>query len=158
MVAMPEGTGTLRWSAYEHEHIERGSDWYWALGIIAVCAAVTSIIFGNFLFALLILVAAGTIGILASQPPELHEFEINEKGIRIGKNTHGYDTVVSFWVDDERIDPQLLVDTKTMLSPNLIIPIGDMDPETIRDYMLEHAEEIPMTEPISHKILEIFGF
>jgi hypothetical protein len=157
---MPEGTGTLLWEAYEHEHIERGSDWYWALGIIAVCAAVTSIIFSNFLFALLIVVAAGTIGIIASRPPELHEFEISEKGIRIGKNMHAYDTVVSFWVDEERIDPQLLVDTTTFLSPNLIIPIGDMDPEIIREYLREHskAEEIPMTEPIAHKILEIFGF
>ena len=83
---MPEATpGTLRWSAYEHEHIERGSDWFWALGVIAVSAAITSVLFGNVLFAILILVAAMTIGLVAQRPPELHEFEITEKGIRIGQ-------------------------------------------------------------------------
>jgi hypothetical protein len=155
---MPEHEGTLRWEAYEHEHIERGSDWYWALGIIAACAAVTSIIFGNFLFALLILVAAFTIGIIARQPPELHEFELNEKGIRIGKNFHPFDTVVSFWVDDELEEPLLLVDTTTFMSPNLVIPIGDIEPETIRAHLRDRVEEIPMKEPLAHKILEFFGF
>lgn len=153
-----EGTGVLRWEAYEHEHIERGSDWYWALGIIAACAAVTSIIFGNFLFALLILVAAFTIGIIARQPPELHEFELNQKGIRIGKNFHPFDTIISFWVDDELAEPLLLVDTTTFMSPNLVIPIGDIDPETIREHLRERVDEKPMKEPLAHKILEFFGF
>jgi hypothetical protein len=156
---MPENlSAPLRWQAYEHEHIERGSDWFWALGIIAACAAVTSIIFGNFLFALLIIIAAFTIGIIAKQPPELHEFELNEKGIRIGKTLHTYDTIVSFWVDDELEEPLLLVDTTTFMAPNLIIPIGDMDPEAIREYLRDRVEEVPMKEPIAHKILEFFGF
>ncbi|MFZ2886749.1 MAG: hypothetical protein WA021_02935 [Minisyncoccia bacterium] len=155
---MPEETGTLRWEAYEHEHIERGSDWYWALGVIAVCAAVTSILFGNFLFALLIIVAAFTIGLIASRPPELHEFEINDKGIRIGKNMHSFDTIVSFWVDEELDEPLLLVDTVTFMTPNLIIPIADIEPGLIRAFLGERVEEVPMKEPLAHKILEFFGF
>lgn len=156
---MPDkGTGTLRWSAYEHEHIERGSDWFWALGVIAVSAALTSVLFGNFLFAVLILVSATTIGLIARKPPEMHEFEISEKGIRIGQTMHPYETVISFWVDDELEKPLLLIDTTTFMSPNLIIPIDDMHPDTIREYMRPHATEIPMKEPLAHKILEFFGF
>jgi hypothetical protein len=153
-----ESEGTLRWEAYEHEHVERGSDWYWALGIIAVCAAVTAILFSNFLFAVLILVAAFTIGIIARQPPELHEFELGDKGIRIGKTLHPYDTVISFWVDDELEEPLLLVDTTTFMAPNLVIPIGDMNPDDIRAFLRERAEEVPMKEPLAHKIIEFFGF
>lgn len=153
-----EGTGSLQWEAYEHEHIERGSDWYWALGIIAACAAVTSILFSNFLFALLIVVAALTIGLIASRPPELHEFEINDKGVRIGKNMHPYVSIISFWVDDELEEPLLLVDTTKFMTPNLVIPVGDMDPEIIRERLRAHTEEVPMKEPIAHKILEFFGF
>jgi len=156
---MPEQTqGVLRWSAYEHEHIERGSDWFWALGIIAVSAALTSILFGNILFALLIIVAAGTIGLLAKQPPELHEFEINERGIRIGNETHPYDAMISFWVDDTLDEPLLLVDTTAFLSPNLVIPIDDISPEAIRGVLREKVDEVPMREPLAHKILEFFGF
>lgn len=156
---MPESTSApLVWSAYEHEHIERGSDWFWALGIIAVSAALTSVLFANVLFAILILVAALTIGLIARHPPELHEFEITEKGIRTGKTMHPYENVISFWVDDELEEPLLLVDTTTFMSPNLIIPLGEMEPETIRGYLQERVEEIPMKEPIAHKILEFFGF
>ena len=155
---MPEHGGTLRWEAYEHEHIERGGDWYWALGIIAVCAAITSILFSNFLFALLIVVAAFTIGIIASRPPELHDFEISEKGIRIGNDVHTYDSIISFWLDDELDEPLLLVDTTTFMSPNLVIPIDTMDPEHIRSYLRTYVDEVPMKEPAAHKILEFFGF
>ncbi len=156
---MPDAeTGILRWEAYEHEHIERGSDWFWALGIIAACGAITSIIFGNFLFALVIAAAAFTIGLIAKHPPVLHEFEINDKGIRIGNDLHAYASIISFWVDEELEEPLLLVDTTKFMAPNLIIPIGDMDPEEIREYLLQHTKEVPMKEPLAHKILEFFGF
>ena len=156
---MPDADrGILRWSAYEHEHIDRGSDWFWALGVIAVSAALTSLLFGNVLFALLIVVAATTIGLIAKKPPELHEFEISDKGIRIGRTLHPYDTVISFWVDEEEEKPLLLVDTVTFMTPNLIIPIGELHPDDIRERLRPHAEEVPMKEPIAHKILEFFGF
>ncbi|PIR82503.1 hypothetical protein COU20_01735 [Candidatus Kaiserbacteria bacterium CG10_big_fil_rev_8_21_14_0_10_59_10] len=149
---------SLRWSAYEHEHIERGSDWFWALGIIAVCAALTSILFNNILFALLILVAATTLGLLANRPPELHEFEISERGIRVANTLHSYDEIIAFWVDEESANaPLLLVDTVKFMSPNLIIPLDGVEPAEVRNYLRERAEERPMQEPLSHRILEFFG-
>lgn len=156
---MPESSSApLRWSAYEHEHIERGSDWFWALGIIAVSAALTSILFANVLFALLILIAATTIGLIAQHPPELHEFEISEKGIRTGKIMHPYEKIIAFWIDEELEEPLLLVDTTAFMTTNLVIPIGDIAPDDIRAFLSDRVEEIPMKEPLAHKILEFFGF
>lgn len=156
---MPDAPqGTLRWSAYEHQHIERGSDWFWALGIIAVSAALTSILFGNVLFAILILLAAFTIGMIARQPPEMHEFELTDRGVRIGEDFHPFDSIVSFWVDDELPEPLLLIDTTTFMSPNLVMPIGNTPAETIRTHLRAYVEEVPMKEPLAHKILEFFGF
>ena len=34
--AVAEITRAITWEAPEHNHIEKTSDWYWALGIIAV--------------------------------------------------------------------------------------------------------------------------
>jgi hypothetical protein len=156
---MPEAEPeTLRWEAYEHEHIERKTEWYIALGVIAVSGAITSILFGNVLFAAVILLAAVTLGLIASRPPELHEFEISKKGIRIGHEFHAYKEIISFWVDDELDEPLLLVDTTKIMAPNLVIPIGDKHPDEIRTYLRERADEVPMKEPIAHKILEFFGF
>lgn len=155
---MAEGPA-LRWSAYEHEHIERGSDWFWALGIAAVAIALTALIFHDLLFGILVLVAATTLGLLARTPPELANFEISERGIRVNGVLHRYDHIISFWVEDEHHAdrPLLLVDTTKFMSPNLIIPIEHIDPSIIRAFLKEHCEETPMKEPIAHKILEFLG-
>lgn len=158
MCDMPESPVHLSWEAYEHEHIERSSEWFWALGIIAVCAAITSILFGNILFAILIAIASTTIGLIASRPPLLHQFEITERGVRTGPTLHPYNTILAFWVDEELPEPLLLIDTTRPLSPNLVIPLGDLEPEHVREVLSHYAEEHPMKEPLSHKILEFFGF
>ncbi|MCR4325398.1 MAG: hypothetical protein NUV59_01155 [Patescibacteria group bacterium] len=155
---MAEMTGTLRWSAYEHEHMERGSDWFWALGVVAVSSAVVSLLFHNILFAILILLAAALFALLANVPPELITFEVSERGVRVGNVLHRFDEIISFWVEDESgAHPTLLVDTTKPLAPNLIIPIHDVDPHAVRLFLREHAEEVPMKEPFAHKIIEFFG-
>ena len=151
--------GPLRWSAYEHEHIERGSEWFWALGVVALCIALTSILFHNALFAILILVAAGTIAMLANIPPDIIEFEVSERGVRVGRELHRYDEIIAFWVEDEADGPpMLLVDTTKFMAPNLIIPIETVAPSELRAFLKEHADEVPMKEPLAHKVLEFFGF
>ncbi len=155
---MAEGPA-LRWSAYEHEHIERGADWFWALGIVAISVAVTAIILHDVLFGVLVLVAAVTLGLLARTPPDLASFEISERGIRVNGILHRWDHIISFWVEDEHHTdrPLLLVDTTKWMSPNLIIPIEDIDPHLIRTFLKEHTKEMPMKEPVAHKILEFLG-
>ena len=148
----------LRWSAYEHEHVERGGDWFWALGIVAVCAAVVAVLFHDFFFAVLIVLAATTIGMLARTPPELMEFELSERGIKAGGTMHRFEEVLGFWVEDHNVErPMLLVDTTKFMAPNLIIPIEGIDPHTVREYLRARTKEVPMKEPVAHKILEFFG-
>ncbi len=155
---MPHGPA-LRWSAYEHDHIERGADWFWALGIVAVSIALTAIILHDVLFGVLVVVAAFTHGLLARTPPDLAHFEISERVIRVNGVLHRWDHIISFWVEDEHHTdrPLLLVDTTKWMSPNLIIPIEEIDPHLLRTFLKEHSKETPMKEPIAHKILEFLG-
>ena len=149
----------LRWSAYEHEHIERGADWFWALGIAAVAIAITAIILHDALFGILIIVAAFTLALLSRTPPDIARFELSERGIRVNGELHRWDHIIAFWVEDEHHDgrPLLLVDTTKFLSPNLIIPIEEIDPHVVRTFLKAHAQERHMKEPVAHKILEFFG-
>jgi len=156
---MPHEHVTLRWSAYEHEHIVRGRDWYVALGIVAVSIAVTSSLFHDVLFSILILVAAATIALHSRTEPELANFELSDKGIRVNGQLHRFSHIISFWVEDEHAPhrPLLLVDTTKFLAPNLIIPIEHIDPRVVRAYLKERTNERHMKEPVSHKILEFLG-
>ena len=151
-------TPALRWSAYEHEYFERSSDWYWALGIVAISIALTAIILHNFFFGLLILVAAVALGLIAQTPPELAHIELSDRGIRINGLLHRWDHIISFWVEEEHdAPPMLLVDTTKFMSPNLIIPIEEIDPSLVRTFLKAHAKEKHMHEPVAHKILEFLG-
>src|SRR3989344_6232643 len=155
---MISGFGSIRWQAQEHEHIERGRDWFLALGIAAACVAAISILFNNVLFAILILVGAGVLALLARTPPTLVEFELSDRGIRVGDVMHRYEEVISFWVEEHDANPPiLLVDTTKWLSPNIVMPIESVDPKEVRAYLLERADEVPMKESAAHKILEFFG-
>jgi hypothetical protein len=156
---MTDSPVVLRWSAYEHEHIQRGSDWFWALGIAAISIAITSVLFHNFLFAVLILVAALALALLANKPPDLAQFEISSRGIRVNDTLHRYDDIISFWVEEEKMPhrPLLLVDTTKPFAPNLIIPMEHVDAAQVRSFLQQHTKETPMKEPIAHKILEFFG-
>ncbi len=154
---MPEGSPSLEWYAYEHEYFERGADWFWALGIVSVSIAVTAVMLHNSLFGLLILIAAVTIALISRHPPELSHIQISHRGIRINAVLHRWDHIISFWVDDETASPMLLIDTTKFLSPNLIIPLNDVDPLEVREFMKAFAEEKHMQEPLSHKILDFFG-
>ncbi len=148
----------LRWSAYEHEHVERGPDWFWALGIVAVSVALTAIILHDILFGVLVIAAAFTLGLLARTAPDLASFEVSERGIRVNGALHRWDHIISFWVEDEhRGRPLLLVDTTKFLSPNLIIPIEEIDPHLLRTFLKAHTKEVHMKEPLAHKILEFLG-
>ncbi|PIR84149.1 hypothetical protein COU18_00115 [Candidatus Kaiserbacteria bacterium CG10_big_fil_rev_8_21_14_0_10_51_14] len=155
---MPPQRTVLRWSAYEHEHIPRGKDWYYALGIIAASAALTSILFHNVLFGILIIIAAVILGMLANVPPEIARFEVSDRGIRVNETLHTYEEIISFWVEEEKGPrPMLLVDTIKFMAPNLIIPLENIDAHVVRTYLQEHVKEVPMREPFAHKILELFG-
>ena len=156
---MPGENIVLRWSAYEHEHVERGSDWYWALGIVAVCIAVIAILLNDFLFAVLILVAAATLALHSRTPPDISNFELSERGMRVNGVMHRFDQIISFYVDEEHHSgrPLLLVDTTKVMSPNLIIPIEHVDPRHVRAFLKERCEEVHMKEPITHKIFEFLG-
>lgn len=155
---MAEKHMVLRWEAFEHDHIERGADWYWALAIIAVSIALISILLHNVLFAVVILIAALTLALVSRTPPDLASFELSDRGVRVNGALHRFDEIISFWVEDEHDHrPLLLVDTKKFLSPNLIIPIEGIDPRLVRTYLKERCTEKLMKEPLAHKMLEFFG-
>jgi hypothetical protein len=155
---MEDDREVLVWHAYEHEHIEREADWYWAIGIVAFSAALTSVIFGNYLFAFIIVIALGLLAALARHKPELTRFELSKKGVRTGEHMHAYNEIIAFhMIDETEGEPRLLVATKKFSTPILTTPISHFEPEEIRAFLKRHAVEKPLREPIGHRVLEFFG-
>ena len=61
----------ITWSAFEYEHKEKNNDWFWALGIIIVAGALTSLIYGNYFFAMLLIIGGVLMGYFAKKTPRI---------------------------------------------------------------------------------------
>jgi hypothetical protein len=155
--------GKVSWSAPEYEHKERSSDWFWALGIIVVASFGAAVIYGNYFFAVLILLAGILLGFFATKPPGVVEYELNNHGVLIRDRLYPYENIKSFWVatSSSRLPskPTLFIKSERVFMPIISIPIEDAWAEDIADIMLsKNIPEEEMAEHPSEKIMEYFGF
>lgn len=148
----------IRWTALEYGARHHGTDWYWALGIIAVAAGATAIILGNILFAMVIIVGALSLALYAARRPQEIEFEINERGIIIDADLYPYKTLESFWIPEEGA-PRLIVHSKRAFMPQIVIPLGeDVSAGELRELLLDFLDEEEHEESLIEHIAEWLGF
>jgi len=150
----------LEWSSYEHKHIRKSSDWFWVFGIITITGAVISIIFNNILLAIVILTGAFALAVNVAKKPSIINFKVNKRGVIINNKLYLYNSLESFWVEDneEYGAPKLLIKSKKMFATHIIIPIKQVSPSEVRDYLIKYLDEEEDSEPLSQKIVEFFGF
>lgn len=148
----------ITWEAPEFEYTPKGPDWYWTVGIIGVTLIIISILSGNLLFAIVLAFAAVTIGIQGGQKPELIEFGVTRRGVRIDNTLYPFSSLASFWVENNPYEQKLILKSEKNLMPHIIIPIEDIDPEELRHFIIQFLPEEELQEPISHKIMEYLGF
>ena len=157
---MAESFSPISWHAPTHEYAERSTDWYWALGVLALAGAVLAIFFGNILLAVIIGLASFIVGFLAIKEPRMCEIEVNERGVRVDTNLYPYRSLKSFAIDDEsRERVQLIVMTTSILNPELVLPLGDhVTPEQLKAALLQKLPEGEHVESALSRIADVFGF
>ena len=148
----------ISWDAPEHIHTEKTNDWYWAVGIIAITAAALAFIFNSIIFGIFIIVATFAMIVHASKKPKTVHYEVNDRGIVVDSILYPFLTLESFWIDAHEVPSKLLVKSHKTFMPFLSIYIEEVDPEKVRDILLNYIAETEHKEPLSQKILERFGF
>lgn len=148
----------LEWSALEYEEKERSADWFWALGIIVLTASLTSIIYSNYFFAVLLILSGALLGFFAKKKPDTVSYELNEKGLKIRTRLYPYENIKSFWVQTGG-KPILFIKSERAFMPVISIPIEQNFAAQIRSTMLaKNIAEEEMKEHASEKIMESLGF
>ncbi len=148
----------ISWTAPEHIHVEKKPDWYWAVGIITLALAAVAFIFGNIIGGILVVVAAIALVLHASHPPHMITYEINDRGIMANDILYPFLTLDSFWVPHDEFPAKLIIKSRKLLMPFIIIYIDEVDPEEVREIMLTYIAETEHHEPILKHILERLGF
>ncbi len=163
-----ENTINISWQALEYEETNQGNDWFWALGIIVFAVALTSIIYKNYFFALLIIIGGVLLAYFSIKKPEIITYEFNNKGLKVKDRIYPYDGIKHFWVqtnqlkkdaEDTDVNPVLFIHTQRIFLPMFSIPIKEEIALDIRDLLMsKNIEEKQMAEHPSVHIMERLGF
>ena len=148
----------IYWETIEHPYYEKTSDWYWIVGIVGAVLAFLSFLFGNILLAIIFILATATVMIHGARFPGLVSVEIEAEGIHVGHTFYPYTSFKSFSID-EKSDPAILVlETTGFVLSNMRLTIEDVDPEDIRDFLLDHLDELYHEDSVIDHLIHYLGF
>lgn len=148
----------ISWEAPDHLYTDKSNDWYWSVGIITITAAALAFIFNNIIFGIFIVVAAFALIVHASKKPKIVRCEINDRGIVLDNILYPFLSLESFWIDAHDEPPRILVRSHKTFMPFITIYIEEVDPEKVREILLNYIAETEHHEPLAQKLLEKFGF
>lgn len=153
-------TKLLEWDIPEFEYKEKKNDWFWGIGLAALVGVVLSIIAGNYLLAVFVVLATVLVFVYARRQPRIMHMEISEQGIKVNDVLYPYTNLISFWIIYSENKPSLLLlRVNRLLDPMAILPIHpNVELESLREWLLVHLVEEEMQEPIAHQLSDRIGF
>ena len=152
------GDTHIEWSVPEYEQYSRGPYWYIIMGSISLILVIYAVFTGNFLFAL-ILILAGIIMFLQShQMPRQISFKITETGLVLGRKFYSYNEFENFYLFYNPPEVKtLFIQPVSVMQPALRIPLLDQNPLEVkfalRQYIAEDAgkSEEPTSDTLSRR-------
>ena len=146
---MEAPTVHVEWQGQEFEFTPKSSTWYWTIGVLSVGSAIAAVIVQNILFAIILLLAGGTVSLLGSRRPAMHHFKITDRGIHVGEQLFRYDNIARFAMDDHVRDgtpAKLLFELREGLVKVMTIPLTGVDFRRVRmelkNQNIEEAEDL----------------
>ena len=150
---------SFSWRTHEYVHRKRSQDWFWVVGIVATAVAITSILFGNVLFAVVVVIGAFVLCMFAARTPKIIDVEIDEKTVRVENVVYPFKELKSFWIDSEHFDgTRLVLERKRTFMPHVMIPMEEDHVETVKAILSEKIPLIPFEEHAVQSFLEHIGF
>ncbi|MEK7607923.1 MAG: hypothetical protein AAB484_03335 [Patescibacteria group bacterium] len=147
------------WQAPEYHYTKKTSDWYWTTGIISVALVVTAIIFGNVLFGVVIAIGVFTLTMFASRKPDIVTVEINDEGIIVDKTLYPYQTIESFFIDENHHHgPRLIIKSKKVIVPLIAMPLATENLNDLRSFLTTHLKEEVFEQGIIQTLFDRLGF
>ncbi len=131
------------WKIPEREHYEHSFRWKIGASLVGLALVAVAVLTNNFLFALIILIAAFIIVFNEGDEPEKIRFMIGTEGILLGEKFYDYDDFKSFSVlykPNEDLKA-LYFDCQNFWQRDLIIPLLDHNPLPIRENLLKYLKE-----------------
>ena len=130
------------WEIPEYEQHDRSTRWYVITGIIFVALITSALLTANFVFAIILVMGGILMFLNASKEPRMVPFMIFTSGILIGDRFHPFHEFQAFSILYR--PPQvkrLYLTTDHRISPVIHVPLGDEDPNVVRESLLMFLPE-----------------
>jgi len=149
----------LKWFAEEYEYFEKSSEWFWAVIIVFAAISVVSFILDNFLFGILLFLSGVSLALYGIKKPRVIEFMITSEGIQVENKVFIYSDLDSFWVHYSPPFYKLLsLRSKKTFMPHICVPLGDADPNVVREILLKFMKEKQQEELFLENIMKKLRF
>ena len=149
----------ITWAANDRKQTQLNPKVIWGGVAFFVLLSLVEIWTKNYLGFLVMAVILALIIILRNIRPKMHQFEVNDAGIKIDNEDYYFTDLSSFWIlYDPPLFKDLVLKSKKALSTKIVIPLGQADPvmlhRKISEYLPEKEEKKSLIDLIG-KILGI---
>jgi hypothetical protein len=153
------GEVVFAWTVNEYEEHERSKRWYITAGVIGGLLLLYSLISGNYLFTLVVVLFGIILFLQDTQSPMEVFFAITQAGIIVGEIYYPFREITSYWIVYNPPEVKnIYFITKNMLKHRLQVPLLDNDPRPIRDFLNDFLlEDVDKEEePLSDRLGRVF--
>ena len=150
----------MEWEAPEYNHYEKGSDWYWWVGLATVVLLGFALWQRSFLFGVLVLLGWFTVILYASRHPRIINFAITERGILIEDRLYPWHELKSFWIFyNPPLRREISLESNRTLMPYIKIPLAEeLDPSKIKDAIKKFLQEVEQQESLIDNLSHLARF
>ncbi|MDP2946251.1 MAG: hypothetical protein Q8N61_02245 [bacterium] len=139
-----EDFSEINWEIAEPDFTPKTTEWFWALGILALALIVFSILLKNYLLIIIVALAIFIIYSSKNKKPELINFRLDNDGLYIEYKFYSYDGFESFWIfpaGRPAHNREIALRYKRHLAPLLILPFHSDDELRIRKILTKYLTE-----------------
>lgn len=150
----------MEWLVLEYKEGGRPKAWFWTIGVATLAVIIASVLWNNFLLAILFLLGGATILLLGARPPRVIKCGVLEEGVRFGDRLFHYHALKSFClIDDPARGRRLVVASKKTFLPHLHLPVGEeISTPALRARLAERLPEVPHEETVADALHDWLGF
>ncbi len=133
---------TFVWEMPEYETRERSSKWYLVVSVIALISVIYGVLAQNYLFALIILIAAVVLILAGNDEPQNILIQMGHNGIVVNGQYIEFDKFSDFAIIyHPPLTKVLYLERKMSFKPRIKLYLEDEDPIAIRNHLKTYLPE-----------------
>lgn len=149
----------LAWTCLEYDYRPKTPDWFWFVASGALLVVIIAILMRNFLFAVLVIIAAFVVAVLGTKKPQKINFAISARGVEIEKQIYPYKELESFWINYNPPEKkELAIKSKKKFVGLIKIPLDNTDPNLVRKKLARVLKEEELEESLIETIADRLRF